>query len=101
MSRNDSGELFVKVLVTVVFILVVGVAGWLFGVEKTQVVTGHAGDLTWELFRGGRGAAGVVAPTIYRTQVPGGWLVTPQSGDGLVYVPDVNHTWLRAPEAPR
>jgi hypothetical protein len=58
----------------------------------TTVVGEHASDMKWERY--GKPSVNP-APTIYRTEVPGGWLVAPASGDGLIYVPDAEHRWLR------
>lgn len=32
-------------------------------------------------------------PELYRTPVPGGWLISQSETGGLVYIPDPNHEW--------
>ena len=32
-------------------------------------------------------------PELYRTAVPGGWLISQSETGGLVFIPDPNHEW--------
>ena len=43
-------------------------------------------DIRWHALR-------TTHVTVLRTKVPGGWLVMPQGGAGIAFVPDAQHDW--------
>lgn len=43
-------------------------------------------DIRWHALR-------TTHSTVLRTKIPGGWLVMPHGGAGLVFVPDAQHVW--------
>lgn len=48
-----------------------------------------APTLTWQRLK----SKNKFVPNLYRSAVPGGWIVSNHSGNALVFIPDDKHQW--------